>query len=206
MLRIADIDPSVGIVGSVLLDADGSDRVQAWGGGRVNRWLGTTRTNTTSHGGELTHIVGASMLLRTRMLLQIGLFDERYFFYLEDTDLSYRAHRSGWRLAVADDAIVWHRHGATVNAGSRQRSLRSDIHYARGSAIFLASHAPTFAFPAVFALRAVALVGRRLARGEGGRTVTLLRQFVAGTRAGFAPAVIPRVTFDPATGASDVGG
>ena len=203
MLRIADADPSVGIVGSVLLDADGSDRVQAWGGGRVNRWLGTTRTYRAPDGGDLTHIVGASMLLRVSMLERIGLFDERYFFYLEDTELSYRAHRSGWRLAVADTAIVRHRHGASVNDGSTRRGLRSDRYYARGSAIFMASHVPAYALPAVFAVRVSALVVRRAWRREGVRSVVLLREFAAGTRSGLGPAMIPHTAFVTPTAETD---
>ncbi len=195
MLRVADADPSIGIVGSVLLDADGSDRIQAWGGGTVNRWLGTTTTSRASGGRNLTHIVGASMLLRVGMLESIGLFDERYFFYLEDTDLSYRAHRSGWRLAVADTAIVRHRHGATVDDGSTSRSVRSDRYYARSSAIFMARHIPVYVLPAAVAVRAWALLVRRAWRREGGRSTVLLREFAAGLHAGLGPARIPHATF-----------
>lgn len=42
MVTIADGDPTIGIVGSRLIDADGSGRVQALGGGRIYRWLGKT--------------------------------------------------------------------------------------------------------------------------------------------------------------------
>lgn len=38
-------------------------------------------------------ISGCFMLLRTEVLRQVGLFDERFFMYLEDTDLSRRIHK-----------------------------------------------------------------------------------------------------------------
>ena len=44
---------------------------------------------------------------------KIGLFDEKYFLYLEDLDLSFRAKESGFKIFYDPDSIVWH-----INAGS----------------------------------------------------------------------------------------
>ncbi|MGE0883046.1 MAG: glycosyltransferase family 2 protein [Blastocatellales bacterium] len=41
---------------------------------------------------------GVCVILRAECLRQIGLFDENIFMYIEDADLDYRAHRSGWRV------------------------------------------------------------------------------------------------------------
>lgn len=43
---------------------------------------------------NIPYLSGCFMLLRTSVLKEIGLFDERYFMYLEDVDLSRRIHRT----------------------------------------------------------------------------------------------------------------
>jgi GT2 family glycosyltransferase len=58
---------------------------------------------------------GASMLLKRRMLEDVGCFDDDFFMYYEDTDLSWRARLMGWKTMYAPDAIVRHIHcGTTV--------------------------------------------------------------------------------------------
>ena len=42
---------------------------------------------------EVPYLSGCFMFIRTEVLKKIGLFDERFFMYLEDTDLSRRIHR-----------------------------------------------------------------------------------------------------------------
>lgn len=63
-----------------------------------------------------TEVFGASggaSLFRTAMLTQIGLFDEDFFAYYEDVDISFRAQLAGWRVQFAPDAIAYHSIGAT---------------------------------------------------------------------------------------------
>jgi GT2 family glycosyltransferase len=192
MVDVADADPRIGMVGSVLVDADGSDRVQAHGGGDVNRWLGTTTTFSLPQRRDPGHLVGASLLVRSSVFASLGGFDERYFFYLEDTDFSCRVREAGWRLAVADGAIVRHRHGASLDDGDLARSLRSDLYYARSSGIFLASSAPRVILPFVALLRVVAMTARRGLRRQGRRVPALVRGFLDGVRIGLRAPEIPR--------------
>jgi GT2 family glycosyltransferase len=55
---------------------------------------------------------GAALYRRT-MLDEIGLFDERFFAYLEDVDLAWRAQWAGWKCLYVPDAHVRHVHSAT---------------------------------------------------------------------------------------------
>ncbi len=52
---------------------------------------------------------GCAMLLRCAALERIGLFDERYFMYVEDVDLSLRAWIAGYRVLHVPAAVVYHR-------------------------------------------------------------------------------------------------
>ncbi|MEA2972787.1 MAG: hypothetical protein QOG82_1245 [Actinomycetota bacterium] len=62
---------------------------------------------------------GAAVLLSKRYLESVGLFDERYFLYYEDTDLSWRGRAQGWHYVYVPDSVVRHEHSATSVEGSR---------------------------------------------------------------------------------------
>jgi N-acetylglucosaminyl-diphospho-decaprenol L-rhamnosyltransferase len=49
---------------------------------------------------------GTLLLARRSCLLDIGLFDERYFAYCEEADLGERARRAGWEVGIVRGAIV----------------------------------------------------------------------------------------------------
>jgi hypothetical protein len=61
---------------------------------------------------------GGAVLLRSDYLADAGLFDERFFLYYEDTDLSWRGRARGWRHRYVPDAVVRHVHAATTVEGS----------------------------------------------------------------------------------------
>jgi GT2 family glycosyltransferase len=57
-------------------------------------------------------------MYRRQMLDQIGLFDEDFFLYCEDTDLGLRARWAGWTCLYAPGAVVEHRYSETAGADS----------------------------------------------------------------------------------------
>jgi hypothetical protein len=61
---------------------------------------------------------GAGVVFRPAYLDDVGLFDERFFMYYEDTDLSWRGRARGWRYRYAPDAVLRHVHAATSVEGS----------------------------------------------------------------------------------------
>ena len=56
---------------------------------------------------------GGASLYKTQMLRDIGLFDENFFAYYEDTDISFRAQLAGWKVAYTSNAIAYHKQGET---------------------------------------------------------------------------------------------
>lgn len=58
---------------------------------------------------------GAGAMYRKSMLSEIGAFDEDFFMYHEELDLSWRARLSGWEIFCVPLAILYHRRGATSN-------------------------------------------------------------------------------------------
>jgi len=61
---------------------------------------------------------GGAALYRRELLEDVGGFDERFFAYLEDVDLAWRARLAGWRCLYVPTARVLHEHSATAVEGS----------------------------------------------------------------------------------------
>lgn len=53
-------------------------------------------------------LAGASMMMRQNMLDEIGLFDEEFFLYFEETDLCRRAKNAGWSTVYVRDSEIAH--------------------------------------------------------------------------------------------------
>ena len=57
---------------------------------------------------EVSYAKGAAVLIRRETYLQVGGFDNRFFFYYDETDLSYRMRKAGWRIYVVPSSLVFH--------------------------------------------------------------------------------------------------
>jgi GT2 family glycosyltransferase len=81
---------------------------------------------------------GTASLWRADVLRELGGFDERFFAYYEDVDLSFRARLRGYELWYAPGAVASHRRGATAG-----NDLRFTLHNpARNRWFFLLKDAP----------------------------------------------------------------
>ncbi len=59
-------------------------------------------------------VPGASMLIKTTLLREVGLFDENYFLYFEETDFCLAAHRAGWSCWLVPQSQVMHIEGQST--------------------------------------------------------------------------------------------
>lgn len=58
---------------------------------------------------EVSFMTGCCMFIHTDIFRKIGLFDENYFMYYEDTDLSLRMYLQNIRMRYIPNTYVWHR-------------------------------------------------------------------------------------------------
>ncbi len=77
------------------------------------------------------------MLLRREVFERIGLFDESYFMYCEDSDFSFRARSAGFDILHIPAAMSWHAQSASIkkNRGKWFRDYyvaRNTLRLARG--------------------------------------------------------------------------
>jgi GT2 family glycosyltransferase len=82
---------------------------------------------------------GCCMLVPVSILRTVGLFDERYFLYLEDSDLNERIKRVGKKILFVPKAKLWHENaGSTGGSGSTLQ----DYYISRNRLLFGYRYAP----------------------------------------------------------------
>lgn len=86
---------------------------------------------------EIDFATGACLLLKKEVLRKIGLFDERYFLYFEDADLSQRILKAGYKIVYQPKALLWHNNAGSSGTGS---SLH-DYYLTRNRMLFGLKHA-----------------------------------------------------------------
>lgn len=109
----------LGIATGLLLDESGDtidsagEQYSIWGTpfsrGRNEKQLAAPAS------GLVFGATGGASLYKTKMLSEIGLFDEVFFAYYEDVDISYRAQLAGWKVTYESRAVAYHKRGATSN-------------------------------------------------------------------------------------------
>lgn len=147
LVFLGDSLPQVGVLGPVILREDGSG---VWyQGGSLNRFLGYTRhlgmgqaLQVVSDGPVPTDFVpGTVMLVKRNVFETIGLFDEDYFLYFEDLDLSERARKAGIGVVYCPSATALHK--VSASAGVRGTNVMTPLrayYFARNMILFLQRH------------------------------------------------------------------
>lgn len=113
-----EVKPETGIATSKIVDKSGrrldstGESYTIWGL-PYPRGRGETDVNKYDDNTLVFGASGAASIYRVKMLKEIGLFDQDFFAYYEDVDLSFRAQLAGWKVAYVPHAIVYHRIGAT---------------------------------------------------------------------------------------------
>jgi GT2 family glycosyltransferase len=62
-------------------------------------------------------------MVRKKSMDEVGVFDERYFFFFEETDWAYRMRRGGWAVYFVPAAEIIHTQGKTVGSGAGSRIM-----------------------------------------------------------------------------------
>jgi GT2 family glycosyltransferase len=105
---------------SKLLLADESGRLDGAGDGLTRSFLPYVRGHGEPDDGrfgdevEVFSASGAAALWRASVLRELGGFDERFFAYYEDVDLSFRARLLGYEIWYAPASVVRHTRGGTA--------------------------------------------------------------------------------------------
>jgi len=153
MVEVLDSDPSVGMVGGLLTNPDGTEQgggrravptpwrsfVRAFGLTRLsNRWprlfydFHLHEQPLPDTPIEVEAISGALMLVSRAAIDDVGRWDEAYFLHCEDLDLCMRFRQHGLKILFVPDAPVIHHHGHC----SRARPIFVEWHKHKGMVRF----------------------------------------------------------------------
>ena len=75
---------------------------------------------------------GAAMFIKSDAIKKTGMFDEKYYMYLEDADLSIRMKKNGFEVVYIPEARLWHK----VSQSSRIGSELNDYYISRNRMLF----------------------------------------------------------------------
>ena len=123
LIRFMEANPDVGIGGSRIEDPEGevlngafrfpspySELVEGFKYGVLSKAL-KERQLLYDLGADpmpVDWVVGAAMIIRKQVFLDVGLLDEGYFLYFDEVDYCLAARRAGWPAYYVPDSVVVH--------------------------------------------------------------------------------------------------
>ena len=104
----------------------GTNKIWAMGGKlsyltSIPRMIGQgSKSNSFNKIIEPDYASGCAFLVNTDIIKKVGLLDNSYFAYYEDTDLSFRIKKLGYIIKVIPNSIIWHK----VSRSTKQKNLK----------------------------------------------------------------------------------
>jgi GT2 family glycosyltransferase len=147
MLSFMSSHARAGLVGAQLLNADGSKQNSIANfpslatellNKSLLRWLFPEKfpgkERDYPNPVEVESVIGACVLVRRETVEQVGLLDEKFFLFLEETDWCFRVKKAGWKIYHIPQAEIFHFQGKSAEAEkgkTRIEYYRSRYHYFR---------------------------------------------------------------------------
>jgi hypothetical protein len=131
MVRFADANRDIGILGCRIASSDGTQQYSCWRAYNLSYllsralylyrilpdgWFGTTNIEVYGKPGRtqpVEVVSGCAMLVRREAAEKAGLFDEQFFMYCEDMDWCTRMRKAGYGVYFLFDALVLHKEGSS---------------------------------------------------------------------------------------------
>lgn len=149
IIELMEQEPDIGMCGGQLLNADGSKQNsianipnliteltnksflrRVWPSKFPGKELKLQRPI------EVESLIGACLVVRKKAIEDVGLLDEAYFFFFEETDWCLRFRQHGWKIFFHPAAEIVHFQGGTA----KKEYVRSKIEYWKSRYIFFRKH------------------------------------------------------------------
>jgi N-acetylglucosaminyl-diphospho-decaprenol L-rhamnosyltransferase len=135
MFELLETKPDAGAVGGMLLNPDGSFQggyatfstffEEIFIATRLGDWFWPwyPSHHKTDHTQVVDWLSSACLILRRAALDKVGLLDEIYFIYGDETDLQYRLKKAGWHVYHIPQAYTIHYGGRSMNRWPRRKMV-----------------------------------------------------------------------------------
>jgi GT2 family glycosyltransferase len=188
MVRVAETDPSIGVVNPKIYFFEPSDRLWC-AGGCYTPWWSLSRARGVHERDvgkydrteEISFATGCAFLIKTEVVRRIGLLDETFFLGFEDLDWSLRVAQAGYKIYYVPTSVIWHKdsYDTKKNHGKPVK----DFYSTRNRILFARKHMRARYWP-LFALSLGSYMlyrsGGYLLRGEPKRITALFKGVAAG--------------------------
>jgi GT2 family glycosyltransferase len=162
LVQFMEAHPAAGIAGSSFENPDGSEWPLAfrfpsiWSELEHGLRLAAVSRLLRNHAvartmgrepARVDWVSGASLMVRRRVLEEVGMMDEGYFLYYEEVDLCLKAHRGGWQCWYVPQSRVMHHYGqATGMSEGAPRLKRMPAYWFESrSRYFVKNHGVAYA-------------------------------------------------------------
>ena len=184
LVKATQFDTAIGMWGSKVCSYYQRDRIE--GAGELIYWDGLCRARgqyEQDHGQynaieEIFFPPGCGAMYRKSLFDRVGLFDEDFFAYADDSEFGIRARLAGWKCLYVPTAIVYHKNSGTAGKYSplkafyvERNRLWITIKYFPSPLLFLS----TFFTLYRFAFQAFGALAHRGAAGKFTESYSALR-------------------------------
>jgi len=151
LLNSLQNDNSLGAVQPLIMNYN--NRLKVWNsGGYLNNFFGfpyTKKVNNKQR--QIDWITGCCILLKTKVIKNVGLLDEHFFAYFEDVDWSLRIKKLGYKLSVTESSVIFHHGTKSSNNSNIEGNLSPFVHYLniRNHIYLIKKHSHKFNFMGV---------------------------------------------------------
>jgi hypothetical protein len=115
LVQIGESDSRIGIVGPMVYHFDTPDIIQSAGGLFDNNLRGYHIAQNAPDKGQFPqpHLVdwisGCAIMVRRAAIEEVGMIDERFFYYVEEAEWCLRTKEAGWKILHVPGAKLWHK-------------------------------------------------------------------------------------------------
>jgi GT2 family glycosyltransferase len=115
LVEIGEGSPRIGILGPLIFHHDEPRVIQSAGGSLDGGWWARHIAQNETDRGQFTEprqvdwVSGCALLVRRQLVEDIGMLDERFFYYWDEVDWCMRARRRGWSVVHVPRAHLWHK-------------------------------------------------------------------------------------------------
>lgn len=144
LLEVMKKDLKIGMACPMIYNANKSNRI--WFAGSIFDWhkgiaphIGYNEIDKGQYFSNtlMDRVCSCAVLISIESLLKIGLFDDNYFLYFDETDLSIRYIDKGYKLLFVSNAKCWH----AVSASSEGDDGKVYLYYmTRNNLVFMNKH------------------------------------------------------------------
>ncbi|HEX5164552.1 MAG TPA: glycosyltransferase family 2 protein, partial [Thermomicrobiales bacterium] len=124
LVDFAESDPRIGVVGPTICYY-GEPRIIWSAGGAVSAHgepshldVGSDLDVAGTEPRDVDYVTGCAIMVKRAVIDTIGVLDDRFFIYFEETEWCARAHKAGFRVVHVPTSVMWHKVTPTARSTS----------------------------------------------------------------------------------------